>query len=121
MVIKNYPISFTGKKVSFSANEPQKDEPQKFVRLETDPFSDVNKGDWFEPAISHGVKKGYIAGFPVEPGETKPKFKPNDIVTRAQTAAFLNAYDNLVVIPLAQKVEKLEQKIDSLEASLRKN
>lgn len=106
MIIKNYPNNFL--------KNDTKDN-QKFVHVGSNAFSDVNKSDWFEPAVNYGAEKGYIAGFPIESGEVKPKFKPQDFATRAQTAAFLYAFDHNRLIPAEQKIKVLEEKNAELE------
>jgi hypothetical protein len=57
------------------------------------PFSDVLKSDWYEEAITHAAAAGVISGYP------DGSFKPNDNLTRMETAVLLaHAVNGQVIV-----------------------
>ena len=49
-------------------------------------FSDVSPGDWYEGAVSQLTQAGALKGYP------DGTFRPNQLITREQLAAFLYRY-----------------------------
>ena len=60
-----------------------------FTEKGTENFSDVNSGDWFYDEVLIAVKKGYIDGYP------DGTFKPNEKITREESAKILGTILNL--------------------------
>jgi hypothetical protein len=78
-------------------------------------FSDVNEGDWYYGIVNALYEGGYTSGY--EDGS----FRPNNAITRAETAKFIVTLDEFIqlnrsnISELTDKVEILEAKISTLD------
>lgn len=63
------------------------DESRKFYMKNTNDFSDVNKSDWFNNAVSTLANAGILNGYP------DGTFKPNAPITRAEMATIAAKFD----------------------------
>lgn len=58
-------------------------------------FLDVKEGSWYDKAVIWASQNGITSGYPTKAGESKPRFGPNDTITREQMAKMLYEYCKL--------------------------
>jgi len=73
---------------------------------ESELFSDVQKGTFFENSVTKLVRQGVVQGY--EDGT----FGPNDSVTRAQVSVMIDRYDREVIQPLREQLQKIRAESD---------
>ena len=70
----------------------------------TSKFTDVRRGDWFEPAVAWAVQQGIVSG------TSDTTFSPNKAVTREQLAVIVVKYANYSAVILPRIREKKQFK-----------